>query len=73
MAYVDVFVDDLCGVGQNHPINPLENQQKVLMHKIDKVFQQTDNQDKASRKEPIQESKLDKQDAAWQDMKNCFG
>jgi hypothetical protein len=73
MAYVDVFVDDFCGVGQDHPMNPLKNQRNVLMHKIDKVFRPTDDRDKDSRKEPISESKLDKQDAAWQDMKRCLG
>jgi hypothetical protein len=38
MAYADVFDDDFSGVGQNHPMNLLENQRKVLMHKIDKIF-----------------------------------
>jgi hypothetical protein len=38
MAYVDVFFDNFCGAGQNHPMNPLENQRKVLMPQIDKVF-----------------------------------
>jgi hypothetical protein len=38
MAHVDVLVDDFCGAGHNHPMNPLEKQRKVLMHKIDKVF-----------------------------------
>jgi hypothetical protein len=37
LAYVDVFVDDFCRAGQNQ-INPLENQRKVLMPQIDKVF-----------------------------------
>jgi hypothetical protein len=68
-----VFVDDFCGVGQDHPMNPLDNQRKVSLHQIDKIFRPTDDQDKESRKEPISESKLDKQDAAWQDMKRCLG
>jgi hypothetical protein len=73
LAYVDVFLDDFCGVSQNHPMNPLEIQRKVLMHKIDNIFQPADDQDKARRMEPISKSKLDKQDAAWQDMKRCLG
>jgi hypothetical protein len=68
-----VFVDDFCSVGQDHPMNPLDNERNVLLHQIDKIFCPTDDQDKESRKEPISESKLDKQDAAWQDMKRCLG
>jgi hypothetical protein len=38
MAYVDVFVDNFCGVGQDHPRIPLIKQQRVLMHAIDQIF-----------------------------------
>ncbi|CAJ1944713.1 unnamed protein product [Cylindrotheca closterium] len=35
---MEVFVDDFVGMGQDHPSNPLTNQQAVLSHNIDKVF-----------------------------------
>jgi hypothetical protein len=73
VAYVDVFVDDFCGLGQDHKMSPLVNQRRVLMHAIDKIFRPSDTLDKACQKEPISVSKLDKQDAAWQGLKRCLG
>ncbi len=40
------------------------------MHVIDTIFRPTDNE---SCKEPISTSKLDKEDAVWQDQKWCLG
>jgi hypothetical protein len=34
-AYVDVFVDDFCGEGQNSQMNPLKNQRRTLFHNMD--------------------------------------
>ncbi len=72
-AYVDVFVDDFMGLGQDHGMNDLQNQRRTLMHNIDKVFRPLDLGDSKYRKEPISASKLDKGDAAWQDVKRCLG
>jgi hypothetical protein len=73
LAYMDVFVDDYCGQGQDHPQNPLGNQHRTLLHNIDKVFRPTDDSGVSARKEPISECKLAKDDAAMQTMKGCLG
>lgn len=73
LAYLDVYVDDFCGLGQDHPSNPLQNQRNVLLHRIDQVFRPSDAQDSAIRKEPISTKKLDKQDASWQTVKRKLG
>jgi hypothetical protein len=73
LAYMDVFVDDYCGQGQDHLQNPIENQRRTLLHNIDKVFRPTDDTDVPARKEPISESKLAKDDAALKTMKRCLG
>ena len=72
-AYMDVFVDDFCGVGQDSQMNPLTNQRRALFHNIDKVFRPNDEYDHEYRKEPISISKLKKGDAAFQDKKKCLG
>jgi hypothetical protein len=72
-AYMDVFVDDFCGVGQDSKMNPLVNQRRALMHNIDKVFRPNDEHDNEHRKEPISVSKLLKGDASFQDKKKCLG
>jgi hypothetical protein len=73
LAYMDVFVDDFCGQGQDHPQNPLVNQRRTLLHNIDKIFRPSDDRDIPERKEPISESKLGKEDAAFKTMKRCLG
>jgi hypothetical protein len=40
---------------------------------VDRLFCQLDEKDSEYRKEPISQTKLKKQDAAWQDMKECLG
>ena len=42
VRYCDIFVDDYIGIGQDHPMNPIDNQRRTIMHKIDGVFQQSD-------------------------------
>jgi hypothetical protein len=70
-AYVDVFVYNFCGEGQNSRMNPLKNQRRTRFHTIDKVFRPNDTNDNPHRKEPISVSKLEKGDAALHDEK-CF-
>jgi hypothetical protein len=72
-AFVDVFVDNFCGMGQEHQMNSLRNQRRLLMHLVDRMFRPSDAQDSPYRKEPISRSKLAKQDATWQDVKQCLG
>jgi hypothetical protein len=72
-AYVDVFVDDFCGEGQDSKMNPLKNQRRTLFHNIDKVFRPNEADDNPSRKEPISLSKLEKGDAAINDKKRFLG
>jgi hypothetical protein len=72
-AYVDVFVDDFCGEGQESKMNPLQNQRRTLFHNIDKVFRPNEKGDNPSRKEPISISKLEKGDAALHDTKRFLG
>ncbi|CAJ1941626.1 unnamed protein product [Cylindrotheca closterium] len=55
---MEVFVDDFVGMGQDHPSNPLTNQQAVLSHNIDKVFQPNRPMDNQWRKEPQSQSKM---------------
>jgi hypothetical protein len=45
-AYVNIFVDNFCGEGQNYQMNPLKNQRRTLFYNIDKVFQPNDKHDK---------------------------
>jgi hypothetical protein len=73
VAYMDIFVDAFCGVGQDSNMNPLANQRRTLMHNIDKVFRPNDDEDHQYRKEPISISKLAKGDASFQDKKKCLG
>ena len=53
LAYMDVYVDDFCGVGQDHPSYPLKAQRRALLHNIDKVFRPNATTDSAYRKQPI--------------------
>ena len=63
LAYVDVFVDDFLGAGQDRPSKPLENQRRVLMRAVDQVFRPSDDEDHEQREEPNSVSKLSKGDA----------
>jgi hypothetical protein len=72
-AYMDVFVDDFCGEGQDSRMNPIQNQRRALFHTVDKVFRPNDTKDTPSRKEPISISKLEKGDAAFHDKKRFLG
>jgi hypothetical protein len=72
-AYMDVFVDDFCGIGQDSRMNPLVNQRRALLHNIDKVFRQNDQDDNEHRKAPISISKLQKGDASFHTKKKCLG
>jgi hypothetical protein len=69
---MDVF-NDFCGQGQDHQQNPLVNQRGTLLHNIDKIFRPSDDRDIPERKEPISESKLEKEDAAFKTLKRCLG
>jgi hypothetical protein len=73
VAYNDIFMDDFVGIGQQHKMNPLQIQRRVLMHRVDGIFRPSDTADGPHRQEPISVKKLDKQDAIWQDMKRCLG
>jgi hypothetical protein len=72
-AYLDVFVDDFCGEGQDSRMNPLQNQRRALFHTVDKIFRPNDSRDNPSRKEPISISKLQKGDAAFHNKKRFLG
>ena len=72
-AAMDVYVDDFCGIGQDHPSYPIAHQRRALLHNIDKVFRPNDTEDHAQRKQPISVSKLDKGDAAFSTIKRCLG
>ena len=54
-------------------MNPLENQRRSLMHRVNGIFRPSDVADGPHRQEPISVKKLDKHDASWQDMKRCLG
>jgi hypothetical protein len=73
VAYNDIFMDDFVGIGQQHKMNPLPNQRRVLMHRVDGIFRPSDSADGPHRQEPISVKKLDKQDTSWQDLKRCLG
>jgi hypothetical protein len=73
LAYVDVFVDDFCGFGQDHPQMPLQLQGRAVLHSIDKVFRPSDSLDGLHHNEHVSVKKLDQQDAAFQDVKRCLG
>ena len=64
-AVVDVFVDDFLAIGQEHHMNPLQNQRRTLMHNIDKVFRPNGPHENPYRKEPQSLSKFDQGDASW--------
>ena len=73
LAMIDVFVDDFLGFGQHTPHNPLPNQRRTILHRIDQVFRPNDLRDHSVRKDPISLSKLIKEDAAFQDVKRILG
>ncbi|CAJ1947446.1 unnamed protein product [Cylindrotheca closterium] len=70
---MEVFVDNFVGMDQDHPSNPLTNQQAVLSHNTDKVFQQNQPTDNKWRKEPQSQSKMAKGDALWHTVKEALG
>jgi hypothetical protein len=72
-AYVDIFIDNFCGEGQNLQMNPLKNQHWTLFHNIDKVLRPNNSSDNPSWKKPISASKLEKGDAALHDLKHFLG
>ena len=73
LATVDVFVDDFCGLGQDHHQNPMANQRRTLFHNLDKVFRKNDDDDPPTRKEPNSMSKLAKGDASLNVRKRALG
>ena len=73
LAYMDVYVDDFVGVGQDHPQYSLRDQRRALLHNIDRVFRPNAATDHEFRKEPISTKKLAKGDASLQTVKNMLG
>jgi hypothetical protein len=71
-AYLDVFVDDFCGAGQDSQMNPLQNQRRALFHTVDRVFRPNDDRENPHHKEPISISKLKKGNAAFHDKKRLL-
>ena len=72
-ASMDVFVDDFCGIAQDHPQNPATNQRRALFHNLDKVFRRNDQDDPPFRKEPNAVNKLEKGDAGLNTKKRALG
>ena len=73
LAYSDIYMDDFLGMGQDHPSNPLVNQRRTMMHRIDSVFRPNRPDDNPYRKEPISTKKLQAADASIQRVKRCMG
>jgi hypothetical protein len=68
-VYMDVFMDDFCRLGQDSCMNPLLNQQNMLVHDINKVFWPNDKNDNEFQMDPILIMKLQKGDASFQGKK----
>lgn len=73
LSYVDVFVDDLIGLGQNYRTYPIHQQRRIVMYAVDKVFRPNNNKDRDVRQEPHSVKKLKKGDAAIQQIKQALG
>ena len=73
LTYMDVYVDDFCGAGQENPTYLMRHQRRALLHNIDRVFRPSNATDSKFRKEPISLSKLDKGDASFNTKKDCLG
>lgn len=71
LSYVDVFVDDFIGAGQQ-PDN-CRRIRRSLLHAVDSVFRPLDSNDHPLRQEPVSMKKLRAGDCTWSTCKQVLG
>ena len=62
VAHLGIFVDNFCGLGQDHKMKPLLNRWHILILELNLIVQPSDKDDEPFHQEPILVKILDKQD-----------